>query len=263
MNTDIIEDITVDVALSFGSSCRAADALKRNNLRFFSSPFDWLMKYKLDTVYDILKDKGNNFLADYEEKDIPNGTKYRYIVSKSTGMIAMHHFYQHISLDEAYFLFNETVKRRFKTLDKVLENAKTICIVTSRKSETEKIISFLDKFLELYEFEKLYFINIYNDSNEEIIKTEYENAVIYQCHFSDVHPDGSDKTKNKKFWKGNIELWDSILNKVQLNQEFRKKYINLKTNKVDFKTALKVKYLNLKYNVLRILNIVTGRTKNK
>ena len=50
-----IEPLNVDVVIGFGETCRVAEALKRNKLRYFSSPFDWMMNYKLDSVVEILK----------------------------------------------------------------------------------------------------------------------------------------------------------------------------------------------------------------
>lgn len=55
MDFDKIKNITIDAAVSFGPNCRAAEALRRNKLRFFSCPFDWMMKYSLDSVYEAIK----------------------------------------------------------------------------------------------------------------------------------------------------------------------------------------------------------------
>ena len=259
MNTDVIQDIYVDALLSFGPNCRAADALKRNNLRFFSSPFDWMMKYSLNCVFKTLKNKGKDFFCDFEEKDSSKSSKYRYMVSKSTGMIAMHHFFKYISQDEAYFIFQNTMQKRFNKLDKILSEAKSICIVTSRSLQTEKIISFIKDFLSLYQFEKLYFINIFDDSKEEIKETKFDNIVIYQCHFKDVHPNGADPSQNSKFWKGNMECWDSILKKISLNSDFTDKIKfdkSFNDNKIDFRITLKIFFLKLKYHFLRSIHIV-------
>ena len=260
MITDTMQDITVDVVVSFGPNCRAADALKRNHLRFFSSPFDWMMKYKLQDVYNILKNKGKDFFSDFKESEISNGTKYRYIISESTGMVAMHHFYKFIPVDEAYFIFNNKMQKRFAKLDEILLNAKSLCIITSRHSKTDDIINFVNDFSNLYKFEKVYFINIYNDSVEKIEKVIYKNLTIYQCHFSDVHPDGNNRMLNKKFWKGNVEIWDDILRKIRLNRDFTEKYMNkdafCNIPDDDYKTRLRIFFLSIKYHLYRYINIL-------
>ena len=161
-------------------------------------------------------------------------------------------------LEYIYNKIKNTMKKRFKKLDKILSEAKSICIVTSRSLQTEKIISFIKDFLSLYQFEKLYFINIFDDSKEEIKETKFDNIVIYQCHFKDVHQDGADPNKNRKFWKGNMECWDSILKKVRLNNDFTNKIksdTSFNDNKIDFKTALKIFFLKIKYHFLRTIHI--------
>ena len=35
--------------------------------------------------------------------------------------------------------------------------------------------------------------------------------------FNDEHKNGSEKTSNPDFWLGNIEYWDKILSKIELN----------------------------------------------
>ena len=63
MDFNEIKNFSVDAVVSFGPNCRAADAMKRNKLRFFSGPFYWCMKYNLDCVYEqILRGGKASFL---------------------------------------------------------------------------------------------------------------------------------------------------------------------------------------------------------
>ena len=260
MNFDGIKDFQVDMTLSLGSDCRAAESMRRNKIRFFSSPFDWMMRYQLDAIYNALKNKGQNFFSDFSEEENENSKKFRYMVSKSTGMVSMHHFRKNISVEDAYFVFRYTMDKRFRELDELLKKAKSICLISSRKISTDEIKSFLTNFLTLYSFEKIYYINIHSTSEkEEIIETKYDNITIYEVYFNDIHPDGSDPKTNKKFWKGNIEYWDKILGKVSLNKNFVRQYRICKWLNdlfpTDFKSAMKIKYINAKCRILRMFKI--------
>lgn len=260
MDFDIIQDINVDAAISFGKDCRAAESLRRNKARFFSSPFDWMMKYSLDDVFNILQNKGKNFFSDYKQTGEDRKKKFYYMVSESTGMVSMHHFRKDIPIEDSYFIFRCTMDKRFRELDEILTNAKSICIVTSRKIELDGIKDFLEKFETLYDFEKIYYINIYNSNQEEkIVKTEYDNITVYECYFEDIHPDGKDPNINKKFWKGNIEYWDKILKHIKLNKKFvrnfRYKKMVSDLSFASFKKSLKVSYIKYKYKILRSLKL--------
>lgn len=261
MNFDTIKNLQADMTLSLGGDCRPAESMRRNKIRFFSSPFDWMMRYKLDVIYDVLKNKGKDFFADFEEnKEEGNSHKFRYMVSRSTGMVSMHHFRKNISAEDAYFLFRYTMDKRFKELDRLLTDAKSVCFISSRKTSTDEIKSFLQNIMTLYGFEKVYYINIHSDQNEEkIIETNYDNITIYECFFNDVHPNGKVPKRNPKFWKGNIEYWDKILEKVHLNKDFVNKYRKQKMfNDLfpsDFKSFVKVKCIDAKCRIFRLLKI--------
>ena len=150
--------------------------------------------------------------------------------------------------------------KRFCELDKLLKKAKSICLISSRKITTDEIKSFLKDFLTLYSFEKVYYINIHSSTDKEkIVETQYNNITIYECFFNDVHPDGNDPKTNQKFWKGNIEYWDKILEKVSLNNKFVNNYRRHKIISGIFpknmKLAVKVKCINLKCSVKRLFKI--------
>ena len=261
MNFDKINKINVDMTLSVGGDCRPAESMRRNKVRFFSSPFDWMMRYPVSCIYEALKNKGNDFFADYEEHEEEcKSRRFRFMVSRASGMVGMHHFRKNIPLQDAYFVFRYTMDRRFGELDKLLTDAKSICFVSSRKISLDDIKEFLQNFKTLYSFDKVYFINIHSvPDREEIIETAFDNVTVYECFFNDIHPDGADPKINPKFWKGNMEYWDNILSKIIINSDFVKNYRRHKVFDNMFpknlKGALKTKYLISKSNILRVLKI--------
>ena len=78
-NNDIIKNKNVficDFLLSIGKHCRPAIQLRENNLRYFSSPLDWIGGYTLDILLKLYKNNFENFFKnfkiDYDKKAAPD-----------------------------------------------------------------------------------------------------------------------------------------------------------------------------------------------
>ena len=223
-------NINVDCVIDFGDGCRIAENLKKNNLRFFSTPFDWQMKYSLETVCTLLENKGKTFFNNYKLNSKYNKGKKLGIVDTETGMVSEHDFYKYLPNKINEIIFKYKYRRRFNRLDKILIDAQNICIVTNRSIKTKEILSFIENFLQLYTFNHLYFINIYNindkQNDEKFVKKEKDNITIFEYSFNDEHPKGNNSKTNPNYWLGNIDYWNKILSKITLNKKFVKKYIS-------------------------------------
>ena len=90
---DKIETINVDFVVGLGEACRTAEALKINNLRYFSSPFDWMIIYRLDKVINLLEKIANGCKPDFfvecsEDKNYAQGI-YNGIVDNRNMMMTV------------------------------------------------------------------------------------------------------------------------------------------------------------------------------
>ena len=141
-------NINVDCVIGFGDGCRIAQNLKINNLRFFSTPFDWLMKYSLETVFTLLKNKGKFFFKNYKLASSYNRGNHLGLVDTDTEMISLHDFNKYLPNEINRIIFKYKHKRRFKRLDKILKNAQNICIITTRQIKTKEILLFVENFLQ-------------------------------------------------------------------------------------------------------------------
>lgn len=242
-------NINVDCVIGFGDGCRVAGNLKKNNLRFFSTPFDWQMNYSLETVFSLIKNKGKTFFKNYKIDSKYNRGNRLGLVDTDTGMVSIHDFNKFLPKKINELIFKYKNKRRFDRLDKILQDAQNICIVTNRSITTQEILSFVKNFLTLYTFNRLYFINVYENNNkitdETLIKTEINNVTILEYYFKDEHPNGKDKQTNPDFWLGNIDYWNKILSKIILNKKFVRKYISYR--------MIIIKKLKTVFSALQIL----------
>lgn len=245
INFEEIENIKVDCIVGFGVACRTADALKRNNLRYFSNPFDWQMAYSLEQVITLLKNKGKTFYKNcYEDKNF--STYHTTGIVDESGMISMHDFPKGGAIEKAPHFFQKKYKHRFKELNNQLKKAKSILILTYRNIDIQTMEEFIDEFSKLYKHKQLYYINIYDtkDQKPESVDTiKKGNVTLIQYCFNDEHKKGRDKNTNPNFWQGRTEYWDEILKKISLNQNFVKKI------------KIKKWLYNISYDITNIENI--------
>ena len=233
-----IENIEVDLILSLGINCRPAGNLRRNGLRLYSSPFDWQMCYSLETVTTLLKNNGKSFFSDCCEDEITSSTAvHRKMIDKS-GMISIHDFPKVLPVEKAPAFFHKKYKYRFKTLNLLLKKAKKILIITYRNINNKEIEKFVKDFSELYKYEHLYFINIYDtkDSTRESVDIlKKDNKTFIWFYFNDEYKSSRNKDTNPCSWLGNTEYWDEILKKVTINKKFKQKMLlNKKKFNIDY-----------------------------
>lgn len=232
INFEETTKIKVDCVIGFGLTCKVAENLKNNKLRFFSSPFDYVGYYTFDEAINLLKNHGTTFFSDYVlDSNYDTETTFG-LYDRNTGMVSKHDFQKILPKQINHVLFRDKYKRRFNRLDKILKDAENICFISQRQTNTKEIESFIEKILQIYNFNQLYYINIYdyedNKIDEKVIKTKRNNITILEYFFNDEHPNGRDKNKNPDYWLGNINYWNKILSKISLKEDFVKKHIENK-----------------------------------
>ena len=197
-----------DIVLSVGNDCRPAYYLKKNNLRHYKSPLDWMGFYSLDTVIHLYKTEFNDFFADL----IENKQQYSHGYIDRKNNILSVHYHNIESENEA---FRTKMRRRFEIINKVLLSAKRICFISNRNENIEVFKNFMREMEKMYSG-KITHINIRN--NEEMddsvnLREEKisENLEFIEYEFKDVHPKGNDATTNKDAWMGNYMVWNHII----------------------------------------------------
>lgn len=204
------KNIKVDLTTSLGQACRPAQALRRNNLRLFSSPFDWMMGYKLSTILYFFSNGFDDFFSNCE---IIGSCGNKHVVRDNiTGMISMHSFPIDKSIKEFFPEFITTMKNRYTRLMYLLKKY-IFCFVMNR-DDFDDIDEFIIKFE--YLFNMCHVINIVDDVNEHIKIYKINNSILYNIQFNDEHLNGRTKN-NPDWWLGNILKWDNILAHIKLN----------------------------------------------
>lgn len=207
-----------DFILSLGPACRPAWHLKLNNLRYLSSPFDWMMNYKLDTFIKFLKQKNLNGFFEQKEYMNKDSGNTRVVKDISNEIISMHSFPVSVNIDEFYPSFIKIMNKRFERLIQIFEQSKTIIFISNRQ-DCDEIKHFIFDFNELYKNKNIIYINVENSQLLEYEeKDEYlaANIMFKHVYFNDVHPNGDTKD-NPRYWLGNEECWTKLCSTLKLS----------------------------------------------
>lgn len=217
-----------DIVLSLGQACRPAYWLRKHNLRFFSSPLDWMMSYDLNVVIKLFKSRFKNFFLNKVE-NFERNLPHRYVQDIDTGMISMHSFPKNISIDDFYYIFIEKMKNRAERMLLTLEKSSDVIFIANRTfSKKDEVCIFLNE-IGYFSSANITFININNidsDNNTTSITRFSHKYMFIEYSFRDIHHDGSDPN-NPAFWLGNALLWDEIMNSIFLTDKFAESYKNI------------------------------------
>lgn len=210
--------MNADFILPLGPACRPAWHLKLNNLRYVSSPFDWMMSYKLETFIKFVKQK--NLKGFFETNEYLNRDlgKTRVVRDTVNGIVSMHSFPVSMEIQDFYPSFIQIMSKRFDRLLKIFEQSKTIVFLSNRNEYCE-IKNFLCSFNELYPVKDLVYINVEHSPEEKEYRESEEkvsdNILIKHVYFNDVHIN-RDTKDNPRFWLGNEEGWTKLCSTLNL-----------------------------------------------
>ena len=211
-----------DFIISLGGDCRTAYHLQRNNLRVAANPFDWMMRYTLANVTDVIKTRFKTFFIDiYEDKTKKTRNGCRYILDKKNNFVSIHHFKNCYDVSSQYNTFYEKMKFLFYRMLEYINHSENVMFICNRNENISNYVQFINNISDLFD-KKYLFINIrHHDDKSNIIKQSHnigkKNCII-EYFFYDVHKNGS--TGHSDYWMGNSDNWDTVLNEYKLSKLF-------------------------------------------
>lgn len=212
--------IVADCFIPLGSACRPARWLKVWNLRYCSLPFDWLMKFSLDTVSSMLIQGSSSLLKEYKEDPSWKG-RWRSVSDTKNNITILHDFPRDESVEQHIPIFQEKFMRRCKRMKRIFKTYDDICFICNRG---ENISEFLAFSLEMMKFNpklKINFVNIRHSENDgDILCQSSGNITIYDVHANDVN-ENNDPQFNPWAWLGNERLWNKLCSNFSLSQKVK------------------------------------------
>ena len=214
--------IEADLVLSLGKACRPAQALRRNHLRTFASPFDWMMNYSLKTISNFFNNGFSTFFKEYTIIDKKN----KYIVKDvKSGMLSLHDFPTDKNVADVYPEFIRKMNKRFTQTATNINTSRNILFISNRDiAEYPCFIEFINDMHDIMYNKNIYILNIHNSKEEEInINYINKSTLFFDIRFHDCHQnvDGPD---NPDRWMGNIEKWDWVMKFIKPTYEITGKY---------------------------------------
>lgn len=202
-----------DAIFSLGDLCLAALQLRKNNLRPFAGPLDWMSSPSLKDVNRLLKNKFAGFM------DLPNlvPTGYSTGVNTTDPFICATDSYYHIVSSHDFkadrnTLYNlatypevrKKLDRRIKRFLEKLATGKRILFIRTEGS-----------FEEVLELESVLSKLVKHDFNILLIDHSYVNGIVEKEW--PVERVCAVTLPNVEKWSGNDHLWKIILDGITCN----------------------------------------------
>ncbi len=231
VDAGLFESINADCIFSIGIGCRPSGYLRDLNMRFQAAPLDWVGTDSLYVVAHLFETKFSDFFEEIKECPEESSGKYRCVRDTKNQLSSPHHFKKDASLEEEHKRFRETMLNRANKVDEIFKNSSSIVLIGNRKSTpNEEFINFIKSFSAIYPDKKVTLINI-KHSNIRGVQKEilFENETLKVIQY--VFDDGPTAKNSSDHWKGNIEVWTSIVTSVNLSDKFATEEMR---KKVDF-----------------------------
>lgn len=147
-------DCRYGTVISLGQNCSTATYMKRNGLRTFSAPFDWLDagKANLEAYIDLIENDFAGFLSRDSlvrrtEGELADG-KHMYYDDIKLGVGVLHDFPINLSFDDAYLRVMVKYNRRIKRVYALASKSKHVLFVYSAITERlsrENIVAYAER----------------------------------------------------------------------------------------------------------------------
>lgn len=247
--TGVSAKVRGDCIFSVGPACRPAQWLRKTHKRFQAAPFDWMMKYSLDTVLHCSKNKYADFFENIRSTG-QNIGEHRVVVDTKNNIVSMHHFYKNASAEDGKWGFREKMLRRGKRVDEILKNSRSIVLISNRQKDSlDDFKRFIHGFSKLYPERNITLLNVKSNGSGYVTKDLlYEGLAATSAKKSEKIKKNDknkkqiqNKNKRKKLkivqysfnddsfgWEGNPSGWNQVMNDIELtdrnfdkNMDFR------------------------------------------
>ena len=207
-----------DFLLSIGKHCRPAIQLRNNDLRYFSSPLDWIGGYTLDILLKLYKNNFENFFKNFKiDYDKKAATDSIWVEDTYYNIFDMHHFKNDVNINEYLPEYRNMMKKRADRLKKYFEISTDVVLVAERDENKDEMIDFLKSFSNIYPNLNVRLFNIRDDRNMDFISYK-ENKYFDDGKLSYIEYIINDTNNGEETISGNNLVWKNVLSNYKLRQ---------------------------------------------
>jgi hypothetical protein len=200
-----------DIILTTGPYCRSSYYIQVNNLKRFTSPFDWIGGLTFNSILHFIKtDFKDVFETIWECFD--NDRRIWY--DTKNGIRSMHNM-NFLTPD----LFREKLKQRWEKTKIVLTEGDDILLFSNRNVNLKDFEFFLNELCNLYKgnFTIINVIDFPKFEKKEIIINNRSKLINYS--FADSFPQMNFLPPRPELeWKGNCVFWNQIMKTIALKE---------------------------------------------
>lgn len=207
-----------DFLLPIGIHCRPAMQLRANNLRFFSSPLDWMGYYPLDTIIHLHKTNYADFFDEYEvDKEIDGAKGMLRVTDTYNHILSVHFFRKDKDVEDSQKELKIVMGRRAERLIHKLKSANNIVFVAERNESRDDMIKFLNIFLEIYPNLNIRLMNVIHDETMDLVSYK-EKLIMSDDKLSYIEYTFNDTKDGRDIPIGNELVWGKILSHYRLKK---------------------------------------------
>ena len=209
-----IEIINVDFAFSIGNDCACAKYLRENNLRFQSSPLDWMFDYSLKTVNHLFKTEFKDFFKQIRVNNKKELYGKLYVYDTKNHIESHNHYMKNVPFAQERKRVDSMMKKRAESTISTIKKSTSLALISHRNSSDKEFTEFIKEFSKTYPNKKIYLINIKHGKSEKPEKRiiyNKDNLKVIEYKFI------NEGKKYPRFY-GNPNGWAKVMETIKLNE---------------------------------------------
>ncbi len=207
--------IKADLVLSLGSDCLVAHHLRKNHLRLFAGPLDWMLGTSLSIALELFKTDFRDFFTHcFVMKEEFNTRRTLKVKDSKTGLISLHHFFPNEDLSIQSKRINAQSVKRWELIKEKLRDCKNSVLIFNAKASQEELKVFLENFCAL---------NFVSDAGGTVLICVSKDESL---KISELRVQESKISQNKEifeyfinegdeFW-GNEMFWSKLMKSIKM-----------------------------------------------
>ncbi len=212
------EKIIVDFALSIGNNCAGAHYLRENNLRFQSSPLDWMFDYSLKTVNHLFKTEFKDFFKQIRVNNKKEHKGRIYVYDTKNHIESHNHYMKNVPFNQERKRVDNIMRKRAENTIETIKKSKSIALISRRNSSDKEFIQFIKEFSKIYPNKKIYLINVKNGKSE----TPEKRIIYNKDNLKVIEYKFINEGKKYPQWYGNPKGWAQVMKTIQLNEKHKR-----------------------------------------
>lgn len=208
------EKLIVDCAFSVGHDCACAMWLRKYNLRYQSSPLDWMYDYSLNTVAHLFETGFKDFFKQVKVDKNRTFNNHVYVYDTKNHIESRHHYDKDAPFKKEKVRVDKIMAGRAKKVMEIMKKSNSIALISHREEPYRDFIKFIERMGKVYPDKKIYLINVRHGKSHNI-----SSKVVYKKDNLEVIDYTFFNKDNSLPWYGNPKGWKEVMESLKLREK--------------------------------------------